>query len=89
MLSEDLAKQDTAFESSANKLVDIIRSLLGAEAATKLAGSLSVNESKFFGLGLELGVFNYTEGIDGVLTKKEIENYEVFLVCLEAAFTTG
>ncbi|KAG9066257.1 Vacuolar ATP synthase subunit C [Linnemannia hyalina] len=44
LLSEDLAKQDTAFESSANKLVDIIRSLLGAEAATKLAGSLSVNE---------------------------------------------
>ena len=46
LLSEDLAKQDTAFESSANKLVDVIRSLLGAEAATKLAGSLSVNESK-------------------------------------------
>ncbi|KAF9376424.1 Vacuolar ATP synthase subunit C, partial [Podila verticillata] len=44
LLSEDLAKQDTAFESSANKLVDVIRSLLGAEAATKLAGSLSVNE---------------------------------------------
>ncbi|KAG0199695.1 Vacuolar ATP synthase subunit C, partial [Mortierella sp. GBA30] len=44
LLSEDLAKQDTAFESSANKLVDIIRSLLGPEAATKLAGSLSVNE---------------------------------------------
>lgn len=45
LLSEDLAKQDTAFESSANKIVDIIRSLLGSEAATKLAGSLSVNES--------------------------------------------
>ncbi|KAF9905914.1 Vacuolar ATP synthase subunit C [Linnemannia zychae] len=44
LLSEDLAKQDTAFESSANKLVDIIRSLLGPEAATKLTGSLSVNE---------------------------------------------
>ncbi|GJJ77998.1 V-type H+-transporting ATPase subunit C [Entomortierella parvispora] len=44
LLSEDLAKQDTAFESSANKLVDVIRSLLGSEAATKLAGSLSVNE---------------------------------------------
>jgi hypothetical protein len=50
VLSEDLAKQDTAFESSANKLVEIIRSLLGAEATTKLAGSLSVNESKFCGL---------------------------------------
>jgi len=46
LLSEELAKQDTAFESSANKLVDVIRSLLGSEAATKLAGSLSVNESK-------------------------------------------
>ncbi|KAI1315647.1 Vacuolar ATP synthase subunit C [Mortierella claussenii] len=44
LLSEDLAKQDTAFESSVNKLADTIRSLLGAEAATKLAGSLSVNE---------------------------------------------
>lgn len=46
LLSEDLAKQDAAFESSANKLVDVIRSLLGSEAATKLTGSLSVNESK-------------------------------------------
>ncbi|KAG0290800.1 Vacuolar ATP synthase subunit C [Linnemannia gamsii] len=44
VLSEDLAKQDTAFESSCNKLVETIRSLLGTEAATKLAGSLSVNE---------------------------------------------
>ncbi|KAF8980836.1 Vacuolar ATP synthase subunit C [Entomortierella lignicola] len=44
VLSEDLTKQDTAFESSVNKLVDIVRSLLGPEAATKLAGSLSVNE---------------------------------------------
>ncbi|KAF9436421.1 Vacuolar ATP synthase subunit C [Entomortierella beljakovae] len=44
VLSEDLAKQDTAFESSANKLVDTIRSLLGPEAATNLAGNLSVNE---------------------------------------------
>ncbi|KAF9423483.1 Vacuolar ATP synthase subunit C [Podila epigama] len=44
LLSEDLAKQDVAFEASANKLVDAIRSLLGAEADAKLAGSLSVNE---------------------------------------------
>ncbi|KAG0352318.1 Vacuolar ATP synthase subunit C, partial [Gamsiella multidivaricata] len=44
VLSEDLAKQDTAFESSCNKLVDIIRSLLGTDAHAKLAGSLSVNE---------------------------------------------
>ncbi|KAG0319221.1 Vacuolar ATP synthase subunit C [Dissophora globulifera] len=44
LLSEDLAKQDTAFESSVNKLVDIIRSLLGPEALAKLPSSLSVNE---------------------------------------------
>ncbi|KAF9157652.1 Vacuolar ATP synthase subunit C [Mortierella sp. AD011] len=44
VLSEDLAKQDTAFESSANKIVDIIRTLLGPEAPAKLPGSLSVNE---------------------------------------------
>ncbi|KAG0262435.1 Vacuolar ATP synthase subunit C [Mortierella polycephala] len=44
LLSEDLAKQDTAFESSTNKLVETIRSLLGAEAPTKLTNSLSVNE---------------------------------------------
>lgn len=46
LLSEDLAKLDTAFESSANKLVDTIRSLLGPDHADKLQGSLSVNESK-------------------------------------------
>ncbi|KAG0335765.1 Vacuolar ATP synthase subunit C, partial [Podila humilis] len=44
LLSEDLAKQDTSFYSSSNKLVDVIRTLLGSEAATKLTGSLSVNE---------------------------------------------
>ncbi|KAG0005085.1 Vacuolar ATP synthase subunit C [Entomortierella chlamydospora] len=44
VLSEDLAKQDTAFESSANKLIDIIRTLLGPEAPAKLPGCLSVNE---------------------------------------------
>ncbi|KAF9976227.1 Vacuolar ATP synthase subunit C [Actinomortierella ambigua] len=44
LLSEDLAKQDTLFENSVVKLVDTIRSLLGAEASTKLASSLSVNE---------------------------------------------
>ncbi|KAF9925475.1 Vacuolar ATP synthase subunit C [Linnemannia zychae] len=44
LLSEDLAKEDTAFESSANKLIDIIRTLLGPEAATQLPSNLSVNE---------------------------------------------
>lgn len=87
MLSEDLAKQDTAFESSCNKLVDIIRSLLGAEAATKLAGSLSVNESKFS---------DWTWG-DAQLDKEEREECsqrrrdkrdESFLVCLGVEFAT-
>ncbi|KAG0005983.1 Vacuolar ATP synthase subunit C [Modicella reniformis] len=44
LLSEDLAKQDTAFESSTNKLMETIRSLLGSEAPEKLQSSLSVNE---------------------------------------------
>ncbi|KAK3808719.1 MAG: hypothetical protein J3Q66DRAFT_303995 [Benniella sp.] len=49
LLSEDLAKLDTAFESSANKLVDTIRSLLGPDHADKLQGSLSVNEKTIDG----------------------------------------
>ncbi|KAF9580776.1 Vacuolar ATP synthase subunit C, partial [Lunasporangiospora selenospora] len=44
VLSEDLAKQDAAFEGSVSKLVETLRSLLGSEAPTKLAGCLSVNE---------------------------------------------
>ncbi|KAG0240374.1 ATPase, V1 complex, subunit C [Mortierella sp. GBAus27b] len=44
ILSEDLAKLDTVFEQSANKLVDTIRSLLGPDAQGKLQSSLTVNE---------------------------------------------